>query len=123
MGDRSGAATAPGRPEFNKLMKALVPGDTVVVTKLDRLARSSRDLQNVLHELQGLSAGFVSQPMTDELEQTIRRLIDRKNKLPEESAEYAFMLRQLRGLLFSWGEAARIIEDPDPWDWVSTYFG
>jgi DNA invertase Pin-like site-specific DNA recombinase len=25
-------------------MKALLPGDTVVVTKLDRLARSSRDL-------------------------------------------------------------------------------
>jgi DNA invertase Pin-like site-specific DNA recombinase len=34
-----------GRREFEKLMKALVPGDTVVVTKLDRLARSSRDLQ------------------------------------------------------------------------------
>ena len=33
-----------GRPEFAKLMKALLPGDTVVVTKLDRLARSSRDL-------------------------------------------------------------------------------
>ena len=32
------------RPEFGRLMKALLPGDTVVVTKLDRLARSSRDL-------------------------------------------------------------------------------
>jgi DNA invertase Pin-like site-specific DNA recombinase len=32
-------------------MEALVPGDTVVVTKLDRLARSSRDLHNILHEL------------------------------------------------------------------------
>ena len=61
--------------------------------------------------------------MTDDLEQTIRQLIDRKNELPEESAEYAFTLRQLRGLLFSWGEAAGIIEDLDPWDWVSTYFG
>ena len=27
-----------------KLMGALAPGDTVVVSKLDRLARSSRDL-------------------------------------------------------------------------------
>ena len=34
------------RPEFGKLMKALLPGDTVVVTKLDRLVRSSRDLYN-----------------------------------------------------------------------------
>ena len=33
-----------GRPEFAKLMNALLPGDTVMVTKLDRLARSSRDL-------------------------------------------------------------------------------
>jgi DNA invertase Pin-like site-specific DNA recombinase len=32
------------RPEFGKLMKALLPGDVVVVTKLDRLVRSSRDL-------------------------------------------------------------------------------
>jgi|SRR6516165_1394310 DNA invertase Pin-like site-specific DNA recombinase len=33
-----------GRRQFEKLMKDLLPGDTVVVAKLDRLARSSRDL-------------------------------------------------------------------------------
>jgi predicted site-specific integrase-resolvase len=33
-----------GRPEFGKLMKALLPGDVVVVAKLDRLARSSQGL-------------------------------------------------------------------------------
>jgi len=49
-----------GRREFDKLMKALSPGDTVVVTKLDRLARSSRDLHNILHDLQEQSCGFVS---------------------------------------------------------------
>ena len=31
-----------------------------MVTKLDRLARSSRDLHNILHEMEGLSCGFVS---------------------------------------------------------------
>ena len=41
-------------------MRDLLPGDVVVVTKLDRLARSSRDLHNILHELQSLSAGFLS---------------------------------------------------------------
>jgi DNA invertase Pin-like site-specific DNA recombinase len=41
-------------------MRALAPGDTIVVTKLDRLARSSRDLHNILHELQERSCGFVS---------------------------------------------------------------
>jgi DNA invertase Pin-like site-specific DNA recombinase len=41
-------------------MKALNPGDTVVVTKLDRLARSSRDLLNILHQLKEGACGFVS---------------------------------------------------------------
>ena len=56
---RSGKS-AKDRPEFSKLMRALVPGDTVVVSKLDRLARSSRDLHNILHELQERGCGFVS---------------------------------------------------------------
>jgi DNA invertase Pin-like site-specific DNA recombinase len=55
----SGKST-DGRREFDKLIKALSPGDTVVVTKLDRLARSSRDLHNILHEIQAQSCGFVS---------------------------------------------------------------
>jgi DNA invertase Pin-like site-specific DNA recombinase len=48
------------RREFNKLMKALLPGDVVVVSKLDRLARSTRDLHNILHDLEQLSCDFVS---------------------------------------------------------------
>ena len=52
--DKASGKSIGGRREFERLMKALVPGDTVVVTKLDRLARSSRDLQNILHELQAL---------------------------------------------------------------------
>jgi DNA invertase Pin-like site-specific DNA recombinase len=55
----SGKSTS-GRREFDKLMRALAAGDTVVVTKLDRLARSSRDLANILHDLQERSCGFVS---------------------------------------------------------------
>lgn len=41
-------------------MKSLLPGDTVVVTKLDRLARSSRDLHNIVHDLEASECGFVS---------------------------------------------------------------
>ena len=58
--EKASGKSTNGRREFDKLMKALVPGDTVVVTKLDRLARSSRDLHNILHDLQTLSCGFVS---------------------------------------------------------------
>jgi DNA invertase Pin-like site-specific DNA recombinase len=56
---QSGKSTA-GRRQFEKLMKALLPGDVVVVAKLDRLARSSRDLHNIIHELSDLSCGFLS---------------------------------------------------------------
>jgi DNA invertase Pin-like site-specific DNA recombinase len=58
--EKASAKSINGRREFDKLIRALNPGDTVVVTKLDRLARSSRDLHNILHELQERSCGFVS---------------------------------------------------------------
>lgn len=57
--EKASGKSTDGRPEFAKLQKVLLPGDTVVVTKLDRLARSSRDLHNIVHELDGLSCGFV----------------------------------------------------------------
>ena len=41
-------------------MKALLPGDVVTVTKLDRVARSSRDLHTILHDLVERGCGFVS---------------------------------------------------------------
>ena len=43
---RRRAARANGRPELAKLLKALLPGDAVVVTKLDRIARSTRPAQH-----------------------------------------------------------------------------
>jgi DNA invertase Pin-like site-specific DNA recombinase len=52
--------TTNGRREFDKLMRALLPGDVVMVTRLDRLARSSRDLHNILHDLDEQGCGFVS---------------------------------------------------------------
>jgi DNA invertase Pin-like site-specific DNA recombinase len=36
------------RPERAKVLKRLHPGDVLVVTRLDRLARSTRDLLNIL---------------------------------------------------------------------------
>jgi DNA invertase Pin-like site-specific DNA recombinase len=58
--EKASGKSTEDRPEFKRLMKALNPGDTVVVTKLDRLARSSRDLLNILHVLKEGSCGFVS---------------------------------------------------------------
>jgi DNA invertase Pin-like site-specific DNA recombinase len=58
--EKASGKSTNGRSEFKRLMKALVPGDVVMVTKLDRLARSSRDLQNILHDLGEIGCGFVS---------------------------------------------------------------
>lgn len=45
--------TKKSRPELNKLMSVLKEGDTVVVTKLDRIARSTRDGLDIIEELLG----------------------------------------------------------------------
>lgn len=54
----SGAKT--DRPELAKLLRALEPGDVLVVTRLDRLARSTRDLLNILDAVAKQKAGFRS---------------------------------------------------------------
>jgi DNA invertase Pin-like site-specific DNA recombinase len=43
-----------------KAVAALEPGDTLVVTKLDRLARNTRDLLNTLAAIGDRGAGFKS---------------------------------------------------------------
>ena len=42
-----------GRAELDLLLQFLREGDTVAVTRVDRLARSLRGLQNIVHELKG----------------------------------------------------------------------
>jgi DNA invertase Pin-like site-specific DNA recombinase len=58
--EKASGKSTDDRRQFKRLMKDLLPGDTVVVTKLDRLARSSRDLHNIIGELAERSCGFVS---------------------------------------------------------------
>src|SRR5438034_1059836 len=54
----SGAKT--DRPELAKVIGRLEPGDVLVVTRLDRLARSTRDLLNVIAAISDRGAGFKS---------------------------------------------------------------
>jgi DNA invertase Pin-like site-specific DNA recombinase len=49
-----------GRTALQKAMVALAPGDTLIVVRLDRLARSIRDLLGILDHLQKVGAGFKS---------------------------------------------------------------
>jgi DNA invertase Pin-like site-specific DNA recombinase len=54
----SGAVT--DRKAFAKAIAELGPGDVLLVTRLDRLARSTRDLLNVLDGVSRAGAGFRS---------------------------------------------------------------
>src|SRR5512138_3727164 len=54
----SGAKRA--RPELNRLLDHLRVGDVVVVSRLDRLARSTRDLLEIAEQLKAAEAGLRS---------------------------------------------------------------
>ena len=48
------------RPQLARMLKALAPGDTIVVTRLDRLARSTLDLLHTVDLITKAGAGFRS---------------------------------------------------------------
>ena len=54
----SGAKT--DRAQLRRVIEALEPGDVLMVTRLDRLARSTRDLFNTLAAITAKKAGFKS---------------------------------------------------------------
>ena len=49
--EKASGARRDGRTELQVLLDFLRPGDAFVVTRIDRLARSLRDPQNIVHEL------------------------------------------------------------------------
>lgn len=54
-----------GRAELNTLLEFLRTGDELVVTRVDRLARSIRDLQNIVYALdqKGVALSATEQPI------------------------------------------------------------
>ena len=54
------SGTARKRPELQRMLDQLRPGDVVVVTKYDRLARSLQDLLEIVRTVQAAGAGFRS---------------------------------------------------------------
>lgn len=51
--EKKSGAERGSRPELQILLDFLRTGDTLVVTRIDRLARSMKDLQDIVHELKG----------------------------------------------------------------------
>jgi DNA invertase Pin-like site-specific DNA recombinase len=56
------------RPELNRLLDQLRPGDMVMVWKLDRLSRSLKDLLHLLERIEAAGAGFRS--LTESIDTT-----------------------------------------------------
>lgn len=49
--EKTSGTSVSGRTELRNLLDFARNGDTIVVTRIDRLARSVRDLQNIVYEL------------------------------------------------------------------------
>jgi DNA invertase Pin-like site-specific DNA recombinase len=63
--ERASGTKRAGRDKLDQLLALLEPGDTIVITRVDRLARSMRDLQNIAHDLKarGISLRATEQPI------------------------------------------------------------
>lgn len=58
--DKASGRAKTGRPELENVLRALRPGDTLVVWRLDRLGRSLADLVEIVNDLAGRGIGFWS---------------------------------------------------------------
>ena len=63
--EKVSGTSVQGRDELNILLEFLREGDELVVTRVDRLARSIRDLQNIVHDLntKGVTIAATEQPI------------------------------------------------------------
>ena len=63
------------RPELDKAIKDLRPGDTLVVWRLDRLARSNRELYKRMDQIDEAGAGFRSLTENIDLSTAVGRVM------------------------------------------------
>ena len=63
--EKASGSRRDGRTELQVLLDFVRPGDTLVVTRIDRLARSMKDLQDIVHELKarGVALRATEQPI------------------------------------------------------------
>ena len=64
--EKASGSSRKGRSELENLLEFISEGDTLVVCKLDRLGRSTRDVLNLVHELEQKGASLrVLEPKID----------------------------------------------------------
>ena len=110
--------TKKSRPKLGKLMSVLREGDTVVVTKLDRIARSTRDGLDIIDELlaKGVSINILNMGKFDnspsgKLMRTIFFAFAEfeRDMIVERTSEG----KELRRADPNWKEGRKVIETPD----------
>jgi DNA invertase Pin-like site-specific DNA recombinase len=63
--EKASGSRRDGRTELQVLLDFVRPGDTLIITRIDRLARSMKDLQDIVHELKarGVALRATEQPI------------------------------------------------------------
>jgi len=74
--EKASGGSRKGRDELAAILDFIRPGDELVVVKLDRLGRSTRDVLNLVHELEEKGAGLrVLEPEFSTMTDTGRILV------------------------------------------------
>ena len=63
--EKASGTSRAGRDELDLLLQFIRPGDTLMITRIDRLARSIKDLQDIVHDLKqrGVALRATEQPI------------------------------------------------------------
>ena len=63
--EKVSGTSVQGRDELNNLLDFIRDGDELVITRIDRLARSVKDLQDIVHQLREKNVGLraIEQPV------------------------------------------------------------
>lgn len=128
------------RPELQRLLQQIRPGETMVITALDRLARSAADLLDLTKQLKERGAHFRSlrepwcdtgSPMSEFLITVLAGIAQLERDLILERASAGRKAAKSRGVRFGrklklsdfqQGEALRMIREGKTYRYVGAYF-
>ncbi|KGM29103.1 DNA invertase [Photorhabdus luminescens] len=87
--EKASGSSRTGRSELQLLLEFLRPGDTLMVTRVDRLARSIKDLQDIVYALnqQGVTLRATEQPVDTQTAAAKARGVYRGRKPSIDPAE------------------------------------
>lgn len=116
--EEKGSGVGP-RPELHKALASLQPGDVLVVWKLDRLARSLKQLWDVVDRVKARGAGFrsltepidTSSPLGEFVLAVLGALAQFERSLIRERAIAGQVAAWRRGV--RWGGQPRVLSDED----------